>query len=113
MSTSIRLEENDLKSIAFNATGAAYMGIGTSFESPVRRIHIENITDAKMMISFDGINDHFPMAAYGFISLDCTWNKSKKDGFFFNRGQRVYVRRMDDVPTKGALYVSTFKGDKD
>jgi len=111
--TSIKLDTNNVKSIAYGATGAAYMGVGTSFESPVRKLHIENITDAKMMVSLDGINDHFPMVPCGFISLDCTWNKSIESGFFLSEGERVYVRRMDDVPTKGAIYVTTFKGDKD
>lgn len=109
MSTAIRVAAETVKTLNFAAIGAAYMGIGTAFSNPIRLLFVQNLTDAALMFSLDGINDHFPLPALGYMILDVTTNKSLKQGWFIAEGQRVYVKNLA-VPTSGDVYVSAFYG---
>jgi hypothetical protein len=112
MSRSIRLVPEAARSLAFGSIGAAYMGVGTAFTKPIRILMIQNLTDASLMFSFDGIVDHVPLPQDGFILLDVTTNKAKEDGLYFAEGTRIYVKEIA-TPTTGAVYVTTFYGYSD
>jgi hypothetical protein len=101
-----------VRSAAFGVIGNVYMGVGTALTRPIRMIVIQNMTDANLMFSFDGVNDHLPIPAHGYLVLDVTNNKTIAQGFFVAKGQRLYVKRLTalDVPTVGAAYLSTFYG---
>ncbi len=111
MSQAIRLLLEPVRSLGFaSILGAGvYTGIGTSINNPARMILIQNITNANLMFSWDGINNHFPMIQYSHIVLDITSNKTRESGFFMAEGQRLYVTQMD-APTLGAVYLSVFYG---
>jgi hypothetical protein len=111
MSTlAIRLLPETVRSLGFAGIGAAYMGIGGVFTNPIRILLITNLTDANLMFSMNGIDDHFPVAANGFLLLDVTSNKTINGGGFFIAEQtRIYVKDLD-VPTSGSVYVSAFYG---
>ena len=93
---------------------AIYAGVGISFTSPVRIFHIQNLTDTILMFSYDGINDHFPLATQSFLVLDITANQAHTQGFFMAQGQRLYVRNMvaegQNPPTIGAVYLACYVG---
>ena len=112
MSKSIRLVPEAARSLAAGSIGAAYMGVGTAFGNPVRILIIQNITDATLMFSFDGINDHLPLPRDGFMLLDVTANKTTDAGFFIGEGTRIYVKRIG-VAGSGSVYVTTFYGTLD
>lgn len=112
MSTSlaIRLEADAQRELAAGSIGAAYMGVGTAFEQPVRIIFIQNLTDATLQFSTDGVTDNFPLPPNGFLLLDVTANKSSQSqGFYIAEGARIYVKEKD-TPTSGSVYVSNFYG---
>jgi len=72
---------------------------------------MQNLTDAPIWWSFDGINDHLPMAVNGYLILDITSNKTLPQGFFLAEGQRLYVKQYSAVaPTRDAVHLSTFYG---
>lgn len=106
---SIRFKAEPVRTIVFGAIGVAYMGVGTGVSHPVRQFFIQNLTDATLMFSFDGIHDHFPLPANGFFLDDITSNKSLSMGFFLAEGERLYVKEVG-VPTTGAVYFSVFYG---
>lgn len=111
ISTSIRLRADVQRSLAFGSIGAAYMGIGTAFTAPIRIIFIQNLTDALLQFSFNGVDDNFPLPAGGFLLLDVTANKTNQaSGFFIAEGDRIYVKEVG-TPTTGAVYVSNFYGE--
>jgi hypothetical protein len=109
MSLAIRLQCEPQRSLAAAAILAGYMGIGTSFNNPIRILFIQNYTNALLQFSFDGIIDHFPLEAGGFLLLDVTANKTIQTGCFFPEGARVYVKQIE-VPTTGSVYVTAFYG---
>ena len=106
---SIKILPEAVRSLAFGSISAAYMGIGTPLSNPSRIFLIQNLTDALLMFSFDGITDHIPVAANGFVLLDITANKTVSQGFYIAEGTRIYVKEVD-TPTSGSVYVSSFYG---
>jgi len=114
MSLDIRLNMDPIRTLGFAAIGATYAGgaLGAAVDKPVRIFYITNLTNANLMYSFNGIDDHFVTAANGYIILDITANKTVESGFFMAEGDRLYVRYLD-VPTSGDVYFSTFFGGED
>lgn len=109
LSLSLGLKAEEVKTLGFASIGVGYMGIGTALENPARIIIIQNLTDALLMFSLDGIIDNFPQPASGYLVLDITSNKASSSGIFIAKNQRFYVREMT-TPTVGAVYVSSFYG---
>lgn len=110
----LRLMPETVRTLGFGSIGAAYMGIGAATIKPIRLLFIQNLTNEIVMFSFDGINDHFPLPATGYIILDITANKTIESGFFLAENQRIFVRDMvaqgKPAPTSGEVYVTTFYG---
>jgi len=112
MSLAIRLQADPVRSLAFGGISGVYAGIGTSIDKPARMVLLQNLTDALLMISMDGVNDHIPIATNGYIILDITANKTIDTGFFIAEGQRFYVRDEGAAATLGSAYVSVFYGSE-
>jgi hypothetical protein len=111
MSLSIRFRIEPVRTLSAAVVGAAYMGIGTSLTNPARQIFIQNLTDASLMFSFNGIDDHFPLPSNGFFLNDITSNKTNTQGFFLAEGERLYVKQLG-VPTTGDVYFSVMYGSE-
>lgn len=110
MSFPIRMKVEEVRTLAFGSIGAAYMGLGTAMTRPIRLMVLQNLTDAAVMISFDGVDDNLPLASNGYIILDITANKVREDGFFLAEGDRLYVKELGVAPTTGSVYLTTFYG---
>ena len=110
MSLAIRLMPEPVRTLGFAAIGAAYMGVGTAMTRPIRMLLIQNLTDELVMFSFDGVDDHLPMPANGYLILDISANKTSSTGFFLAEGQRLYVKHEGAAPTTGSVYFTTFYG---
>ena len=111
MSLAIRLRAETVRTLGFASIGVAYMGIGAAMAHPIRIFHLQNLTDALLTFSFDGINDHLVLPGNAFILLDVTSNKTITTGFFLSEGDRIYVKQ-NGVPTTGAVYLSVFYGQE-
>ena len=108
-SQSIRLMAETVRTLGFAAVAAGYTGVGTSISHPARMVLIQNFTDAILMFSLDGVNDHFPMINYSHMILDIASNKTRESGFYLAEGQRLYVKQLG-VPTLGSVYMTVFYG---
>lgn len=106
---SIKMRAEACRSLAFGSIGAAYAGIGTVLANPARMIFLQNLTDATVWISLDGVNDHFPLLNQGYLLLDVSSNKTQDTGFFLAEGDRLYCKRLD-TPTSGSVYFTSFYG---
>lgn len=111
-SHAIRLIPEPARSLDFSFITGTYMGIGTEISNPVRILRIQNLTDAILWFSYDGINDHEPLAANSFLLLDITANKTREQGYFLAEGTRIYVKKIG-TPTEGAVYVTVYYGSID
>ena len=109
MALAIRLKFEPVRSLSFNSIGASYMGVGTGLTNPASQIFIQNLTDAELMFSFDGVNNHFPLAANGYFLSDVGSNQSRNLGFYIAAGDRLYVKRSG-VPSSGTVYFSVMYG---
>jgi hypothetical protein len=107
----VRVMPEPVRSLAFGSISGTYAGIGTPFLNPVHLFIIQNFTDQSVMISWDGINDHFPVASMGYIIMDVTSNKTVTAGsFMIAQGTRFYVKQLSGAPSLGSVYLSVFYG---
>ncbi len=111
MSLAIRILPETQRELAFGSITTSYAGIGTAMTEKIRILMVQNLTDVSLQFSFDGINNHFPLPANGFLLLDITANKTREQGFFLGEGQRIYVKEIGN-PTIGTVYLSTFYGSE-
>src|SRR5580692_10841660 len=75
---------------------AAYVALGnaglTALQNGARQILIQNGTDGDVMISFDGVTDHFPVFLGAFVLLDITTNKNDQAGsLYLAAGTTIYA----------------------
>lgn len=106
---SVRMLAEPLRSLAFGSISNAYMGIGTPFEFPSRLVFIQNLTDATLVFSLDGVHDHFVLPASSNFVFDITTNQPQTLGIYIAVGTRFYVKEIG-IPNSGTVYVSTFYG---
>ena len=110
MNSSIRLLCEPQRTLAFGSIVAGYTGIGSPLNYPSRMLLFQNLTDALLQFSMDGVDDNFPLPANGQFILDVSTNSlTNLQGFFATKGQRFYVKQIE-VPTAGAVYVTSFYG---
>ena len=114
MSLAIKALFEPVRTVGFAAiTGAAgaYLGVGTALNFPTRQIFVQNFTDVVLMFSFDGINDHFPLAPSSFLLDDLTSNKTLETGYFIAKDSRLYVRFLGaENPTTNEVWFSVLYG---
>lgn len=104
----VRLYPEVLRTLAFGSISGTYAGIGTSLLHPCRILYIVNTTDALLIFSFDGVNDHFVIPSQSYILIDVTSNMTLTGGAFaIAQGQRIYVKGS---PGSGTVYLSVFFG---
>lgn len=95
-----------LRSLAFGSIGASYAAVGSAFSFPASIIQLQNLTDATLLFSLDGTNDHFILVANSSLVLDVTGNHASDDtGLYFPKMTTVYVKRSGTL-TSGSVYVS-------
>ena len=105
--SSVRVRYEPLRSIAFSGISAVYAGVGLPFSNPVRILKVSNFTDANVLVSLNGIDDHDVVAANGFFLYDYTSNKANAAGLLEQpQGDRIYVKAVSTLPTAGNLYVT-------
>lgn len=107
MAVGIRLELEPLRSLEYDSIDTAYIGVGDEIDHPARLLLIQNMTDASLMFSFNGIDDHFPVQKQAALILDISANKTIDSGFFIEQGSRLYVKQID-TPTSGFVYFTVF-----
>jgi hypothetical protein len=105
----IRVMFEPVRSLDFGSISGTYMSIGSALANPARLILVQNGTDASLMYSTDGIDDHFQLPAGGFLLLDITANKTVSQGFYIAEGTTFYVKEIG-TPSMGTVYVTVVYG---
>lgn len=106
----IRFAAEPVRSIAFGGISGSYAAIGSALVHPARQFLINNETDALLMFSLDGVNDHFAMPAGGNWINDISSNKSLlAQAWVLAAGTKLYVKNIGS-PSTGSVYFSVFYG---
>jgi|ERR1700733_405648 len=108
--SSIRLVPQTLRTVAFGGLTINYNPLGTPLDAAASIILLQNNTDASVVFSLDGVNDHFFLPTDGFLVLDLTTNKSLDQGAFIAKGTQFYVRLLFAAATTNAVYLSVMSG---
>ena len=103
----LRIMPEVIRSLAFGSTGASYVAIGDALEHPSRILIINNLTNATMMFSFDGINDHIALSGPGSFTFDVSANSAKNSGAYIAQGTTIYTKRVG-TPSSGSVYIMSF-----
>jgi len=111
MSIGKQLRVETCRELAGASILATYTPIGTGTTRPNSIIHVQNFTNAAIWISYDGINDHFPIAAGSFLLLDVTTNHPTESGLFLSVGTQFYAKQLG-IPSSGSVYVSLYYGKR-
>ena len=106
---SVRMLCEPLRSLIYTSLSGTYMGIGTPLVYPSRLLFIQNLTNALVAFSFDGITDHFVLPADSNFVFDITTNQEQESGIYFSAGTRIYVKEIGS-PSTGTVYISSFYG---
>ena len=71
-----------------------------------RYLKFTNLTNATLMVSWDGIHDHFIYPPDSFDVIDVTAMRARYDGAFGSIGTQFYVRYVGDPAGSGLMYLS-------
>lgn len=110
MSLALKALFEPVRTLGWAAIGGAYVGVGTALNFPARIIFVQNFTDVTLMFSFDGVNDHFPLAENSFLLLDLSSNKTIETGYYIAKGERLYVKDVGAASSSGDVYFSVVYG---
>jgi hypothetical protein len=109
MSLGRQLRCEPVRTLAAGSMGSSYVAVGGPVSNPDGVALFQNLTDAVLMFSFDGINDHFPLASSAGHVLDITTNQPTKDGMYLSVGTQFYVKNISS-PTTGSVYITLYYG---
>ena len=100
----IRLQSENLRTLAFGSISGTYAGLGTALNNSARKLLFVNDTDALLTFSDDGVNDKFVLPAGAMFILDITLDKG---GDYIAQGTRYYVK---GAPSVRLVYLSSWYG---
>lgn len=102
-----RVKFENLRSLAFGSISGTFAEVGPIFANPARLLKIDNSTDANVIISFDGVNNHVFIPAISSVLFDYASDRvGPEDRLEQPVGTPVYVKQESGAPTSGHIYVS-------
>ncbi len=99
-----------LRLVGFASINSSYTLVGSATDHPVRMFRLVNDTDKDMLVSFDGVTDHFYIPNGSFVLYDlCTNREASSNMFMLSRGAGFYLKYVDD-PGSGNFAIETCYG---
>lgn len=95
-----------MRSLAFGSISGTYAPVGTPLNNVSLITWIENNTDADLIVSFDGVNDHLFMPSRSGKVVDISTNKDPRDSLGASIGTYFHVKQDSGAPSTGSLYIS-------
>lgn len=106
--SSVRIRYEILRSLDWTLVTANYVAVGTPLQHPARILKLSNATDADMLISFNGVDDHDFVGGNSYFLYDYGTNRSGTGNELEQQmGDRVYVKSADGtLPSTGSIYLT-------
>ena len=99
-----RVGFEEIREIAFGSVTANYTLLGNPLTDYTRIILFNNGTNEHINISFDGITDHLRLANNSFKLFDLSTNKVSDDGWFLEKGSKIYIKYTSTLGTSGNFW---------
>lgn len=106
-----QLRVEAVRSLDFSGITGTYAAVGSPSTRPNGVLQFQNLTDASLMVSFDGIIDHFPLPASSYFVIDVTTNQPfNVGGLYLSVGTQIYVKSLSSDPGSGSIYITFYYG---
>lgn len=100
-----------LRSLAFGSISGTYTALGTPLANASHILNIDNLTDADVLVSFDGITDHTIVPAGSGKIIDYASDKIDPVGKLLQpQNTQVYIKQASTAATVKAVYLTTIYG---
>lgn len=104
MVQSVKLKPESLKSLAFGSISGTYALVGI-ISNPSQVYFVQNLTNALVTFSQDGVTDHFVLPSNGFLLIDVGSNKGLYETLSFQQNTSLYVK---GTVASGSVYLTSF-----
>ena len=113
MGLSSRAEYAELRRVLFGAISGVYVTVGTKVGNAPVAVTLINNTDADLVLSVNGAEDHQDFPAGISIVLDLSSNTVNEKGLYFEKGTQFYIKSLSALPTSGYFSLSYIYGSAD
>jgi hypothetical protein len=111
MGSPYRVQVEVLRSVANGSITNSYVALGAPLVYPSRIISFINSTDAPMLISVDGTNNHLVVPTGSTRVFDLTANRRSHDDIFAFAAKTQFYIKYVSAPSTGTFYIETLYGD--
>lgn len=102
-----RVKFETLRSLAFGSISGTYTAVGTPLLNAARLIIVTNQSNADMLVSFDGVNNHMFVISSSALVLDFASNKvGPVDQLELPSHTQVYVKQASGAASSGSVYLA-------
>lgn len=101
MQVGMRARWEPMRTLAFGGISANYAAVGTPLANPCNQLIINNLTDVNLTFSFNGVTDHFELAAGTSIVDDIATN-----GYYQPGHDQIWVKDQGAAASLGRVSVS-------
>lgn len=109
----IRLQWENLRSLAFGSIGASYTQVGAVFANPILILKIYNGTNEDVFLSDDGTNDKDIIPQGVTFQIDISSNKVNNIGLFQKAGSALFIKEgPDGAPASGSVFVTALHANQ-
>ena len=109
---SIIIAPEPVRTITSGALTINYQAVGGPLLDSSHMVIFQNGTNGNVMISWDGINDHYPVFSGAFVLLDVATNRTHQAGAFLIPTNTQFWAKWIAVPggPTGSVYITSFYG---
>jgi|FreactcultuFSWF8_1027224.scaffolds.fasta_scaffold00501_7 hypothetical protein len=106
-----QLRVEAVRTLDYSGISGSYAPVGSPSTRPDGVLQFQNLTNASLMVSFDGIVDHFPLPANSYFVIDVTTNQPfNVGGLYLSIGTQMYVKALSGSPSSGSMYITFYYG---
>jgi hypothetical protein len=100
---------DSVRTAAIASITGSYTKFGVPFAHAMRVLHFINDSNGTYMISFDGVNDNFPLLEDAFTLYDLTSDQDDNESFRYEKNTQLWIKYLiAPTTTSGAQTDSVY-----